>query len=75
MTVCPGVLMGLLPLAGARTSNVCTEAALITARHLSPLVPEKHFEQAIARIIGGKLGCLEEGTFPALTCSKLTLGP
>ncbi|EQB76998.1 AFG3-like protein [Camelus ferus] len=43
---------------GARTSNVCTEAALITARHLSPLVPEKHFEQAIARIIGGAIPAL-----------------
>uniref|UniRef100_A0A2K6U7H3 AAA+ ATPase domain-containing protein n=1 Tax=Saimiri boliviensis boliviensis TaxID=39432 RepID=A0A2K6U7H3_SAIBB len=38
---------------GADISNVCNEAALIAARHLSPSVQEKHFEQAIERIIGG----------------------
>lgn len=41
---------------GADISNVCNEAALIAARHLSPSVGEKHFEQAIERVIGGKLG-------------------
>ncbi|XP_041506562.1 AFG3-like protein 1 isoform X2 [Microtus oregoni] len=38
---------------GADISNVCNEAALIAARHLSPSVQEKHFEQAIERVIGG----------------------
>ncbi|CAO2609542.1 AFG3-like protein 1 [Lemmus lemmus] len=38
---------------GADISNVCNEAALIAARHLSPSVLEKHFEQAIERVIGG----------------------
>lgn len=38
---------------GADISNVCNEAALIAARHLSPSVREKHFEQAIERVIGG----------------------
>lgn len=38
---------------GADISNVCNEAALIAARHLSPCVQGKHFEQAIERIIGG----------------------
>ena len=41
---------------GADISNVCNEAALIAARHLNPSVGEKHFEQAIERVIGGKLG-------------------
>ncbi|XP_044843673.1 AFG3-like protein 1 isoform X4 [Mauremys mutica] len=38
---------------GADISNVCNEAALIAARHLKPSVAEKHFEQAIERVIGG----------------------
>ncbi|XP_021564238.1 AFG3-like protein 1 [Carlito syrichta] len=38
---------------GADISNVCNEAALIAARHLSSFVQEKHFEQAIERVIGG----------------------
>ncbi|CAM5151552.1 unnamed protein product [Eretmochelys imbricata] len=38
---------------GADISNVCNEAALIAARHLNPSVAEKHFEQAIERVIGG----------------------
>nr|XP_003461259.2 AFG3-like protein 1 [Cavia porcellus] len=38
---------------GADISNVCNEAALIAARYLSPSVQEKHFEQAIERVIGG----------------------
>nr|XP_034974489.1 AFG3-like protein 1 isoform X1 [Zootoca vivipara] len=38
---------------GADISNVCNEAALIAARHASPTVNEKHFEQAIERVIGG----------------------
>ncbi|KAL4685553.1 hypothetical protein H8959_001150 [Pygathrix nigripes] len=38
---------------GADISNVCNEAALIAARHLSPSVQEKHFQQAIERVIGG----------------------
>ncbi|KAJ7998028.1 hypothetical protein DPEC_G00218290 [Dallia pectoralis] len=38
---------------GADIANVCNEAALIAARHLSPHVEGKHFEQAIDRVIGG----------------------
>lgn len=32
---------------------MCNEAALIAARHVSPSVQERHFEQAIERVIGG----------------------
>ncbi|KAM8946770.1 mitochondrial inner membrane m-AAA protease component AFG3L1-like [Pelodytes ibericus] len=38
---------------GADIANVCNEAALIAARHLKEYVVEKHFEQAIERVIGG----------------------
>ncbi|EDO40553.1 predicted protein [Nematostella vectensis] len=38
---------------GADIANVCNEAALIAARYLAPFVEEKHFEQAIERVIGG----------------------
>ncbi|XP_066923606.1 mitochondrial inner membrane m-AAA protease component AFG3L2-like [Clytia hemisphaerica] len=38
---------------GADIANVCNEAALIAARHLSKLVEMKHFEAAIERVIGG----------------------
>ncbi|XP_074864966.1 mitochondrial inner membrane m-AAA protease component AFG3L1-like isoform X2 [Carettochelys insculpta] len=38
---------------GADISNVCNEAALIAARHLKPSVAEKHFEQAVERVLGG----------------------
>ncbi|GAA6098634.1 AFG3-like protein 2 [Tachysurus ichikawai] len=38
---------------GADIANVCNEAALIAARHLSDDITEKHFEQAIERVIGG----------------------
>ncbi|XP_078214219.1 mitochondrial inner membrane m-AAA protease component AFG3L1-like isoform X3 [Callithrix jacchus] len=38
---------------GADISIVCNEAALIAAWHLSPSVQEKHFEQAIERVIRG----------------------
>ncbi|ELV12762.1 AFG3-like protein 2 [Tupaia chinensis] len=38
---------------GADVANVCNEAALIAARHLSDSINEKHFEQAIERVIGG----------------------
>ena len=58
MTACPGPLMDGFSFSesGADISNVCNEAALIAARHLSPSVGEKHFEQAIERVIGGKPG-------------------
>uniref|UniRef100_A0A3Q3F879 AFG3-like AAA ATPase 1 n=1 Tax=Kryptolebias marmoratus TaxID=37003 RepID=A0A3Q3F879_KRYMA len=36
---------------GADIANVCNEAALIAARHLSPAVNAKHFEQAIDRVL------------------------
>ncbi|KAF4076822.1 hypothetical protein AMELA_G00219610 [Ameiurus melas] len=38
---------------GADIANVCNEAALIAARHLSDSITQKHFEQAIERVIGG----------------------
>ncbi|KAK2094747.1 AFG3-like protein 2 [Saguinus oedipus] len=38
---------------GADVANVCNEAALIAARHLSDSINQKHFEQAIERVIGG----------------------
>ncbi|XP_018421975.1 PREDICTED: AFG3-like protein 1 [Nanorana parkeri] len=38
---------------GADIANVCNEAALIAARHLSEFVGEKNFNQAIERVIGG----------------------
>uniref|UniRef100_A0A3B1JHY3 AAA+ ATPase domain-containing protein n=1 Tax=Astyanax mexicanus TaxID=7994 RepID=A0A3B1JHY3_ASTMX len=38
---------------GADIANVCNEAALIAARHLSPAVSGVHFEQAVERVIGG----------------------
>ena len=39
---------------GADVANVCNEAALIAARHTSPKIELKHFEQAIERVIGGE---------------------
>ena len=39
---------------GADIANVCNEAALIAARHLSKIVDMKHFEAAIERVIGGE---------------------
>ena len=55
MTACPGPLTDgfFFSGSGADISNVCNEAALIAARHLNPSVGEKHFEQAIERVIGG----------------------
>lgn len=41
-------------LPGADIANVCNEAALIAARHLSDAINQKHFEQAIERVIGGE---------------------
>ncbi|XP_078254210.1 mitochondrial inner membrane m-AAA protease component AFG3L2 isoform X2 [Rhinoraja longicauda] len=38
---------------GADIANVCNEAALIAARHLSESIVQKHFELAIERVIGG----------------------
>lgn len=38
---------------GADIANLCNEAALIAARHLSGAVATKHFEQAIDRVLGG----------------------
>ncbi|XP_046883753.1 AFG3-like protein 2 [Hypomesus transpacificus] len=38
---------------GADIANVCNEAALIAARHLSEAINHQHFEQAIERVIGG----------------------
>ena len=44
-----------LCVSGADIANVCNEAALIAARHLSQHISTKHFEQAVERVIGGKL--------------------
>lgn len=41
-------------LLGADIANVCNEAALIAARHLADAINQKHFEQAIERVIGGE---------------------
>ncbi|XP_078543723.1 mitochondrial inner membrane m-AAA protease component AFG3L2 isoform X2 [Lissotriton helveticus] len=38
---------------GADIANVCNEAALIAARFLADSITQKHFEQAIERVIGG----------------------
>ncbi|KXS19554.1 ATP-dependent metallopeptidase Hfl [Gonapodya prolifera JEL478] len=38
---------------GADVHNVCNEAALIAARAMADSVTEKHFEQAIERVIAG----------------------
>lgn len=38
---------------GADIANVCNEAALIAARGLSPSIVQKHFEQAIERVVAG----------------------
>ncbi|XP_033010757.1 AFG3-like protein 2 isoform X1 [Lacerta agilis] len=38
---------------GADIANICNEAALIAARHLFDAINQKHFEQAIERVIGG----------------------
>lgn len=43
----------MLCVPGADIANVCNEAALIAARHLSEAISQKHFEQAIERVIGG----------------------
>lgn len=40
---------------GADIANVCNEAALIAARDLNASILWKHFEQAIERVIAGKL--------------------
>uniref|UniRef100_UPI00358DF49F mitochondrial inner membrane m-AAA protease component AFG3L2 isoform X2 n=1 Tax=Myxine glutinosa TaxID=7769 RepID=UPI00358DF49F len=38
---------------GADIANACNEAALLAARHLHDSVGQKHFEQAIERVIAG----------------------
>ena len=40
--------------AGADIANVCNEAALIAARFNATTVEEKHFHQAIERVVGGE---------------------
>ncbi|XP_006902932.1 PREDICTED: AFG3-like protein 1-like [Elephantulus edwardii] len=54
---------------GADISNVCNEAALIAARHLSSSVQNRHFEQAIERVIGG----LEKTTQILQPSEKITV--
>jgi len=48
------IFFPVLCLPGADIANVCNEAALIAARHLSDAISQKHFEQAIERVIGGE---------------------
>lgn len=38
---------------GADIANVCNEAALLAARHLSQHISTTHFEQAVERVVGG----------------------
>ena len=45
----------LYTLIGADIANVCNEAALIAARLSSPDVKLTHFEQAIERVVAGKV--------------------
>ncbi|MXQ93504.1 hypothetical protein E5288_WYG021143 [Bos mutus] len=52
---------------GADISNVCNETTLIATHHLNPCVGEKHFEQAIQRVIGG----LEKKTQVLQPCEKM----
>ena len=40
---------------GADIANVCNEAALIAARFKCESIEETHFDQAIERVIAGKL--------------------
>lgn len=54
---------------GADIANVCNEAALIAARHLQEGITEKHFEQAIERVIGG----LEKKTQVLQPAEKMTV--
>ncbi|XP_060779222.1 AFG3-like protein 1 isoform X2 [Neoarius graeffei] len=54
---------------GADIANVCNEAALIAARHLSPAVTSRHFEQAVERVIGG----LEKKTTVLQPAEKTTV--
>ena len=44
---------------GADIANVCNEAALIAARLSSPDVRLTHFEQAIERVVAGKVAYLK----------------
>ncbi len=68
--LCVSVRHSAFCLSGADIANVCNEAALIAARHLSDAINQKHFEQAIERVIGGEslfplFGCLLMNLFPA----------
>jgi len=54
MTTLARKLAALTPgFTGADVANVCNEAALIAARHLSPVVELSHFEAAIERVVAG----------------------
>lgn len=55
--ICHTTITWLLCAPGADIACMCNEAALIAARHLSQHVSTKHFEQAVERVIGGKLTC------------------
>lgn len=57
------------PGSGAAISSVCSEAALVATRHRSPSVQEKHFEQALERVMGG----LEKKMQVLQPCEKVTV--
>ena len=44
----------LHPFTGADIANVCNEAALIAARDMNESIDQKHFEQAIERVVAGR---------------------
>ncbi|XP_015229058.1 PREDICTED: AFG3-like protein 1 isoform X1 [Cyprinodon variegatus] len=54
---------------GAEIANVCNEAALRAARHLSQDISAQHFEQAVERVIGG----LEKNAQPIQLLEKTTV--
>ncbi|CAF97727.1 unnamed protein product, partial [Tetraodon nigroviridis] len=47
---------------GADIANVCNEAALIAARYVSDSINQKHFDQAIERVVGVSVKGLEKKT-------------
>ncbi|XP_027870807.1 AFG3-like protein 1 [Xiphophorus couchianus] len=54
---------------GAEIANVCNEAALRAARHVSQCISAEHFEQAVERVIGG----LDKNTQPLQLLEKTTV--
>ncbi|XP_014894127.1 AFG3-like protein 1 [Poecilia latipinna] len=54
---------------GAEIANVCNEAALRAARHVSQCISAEHFKQAVERVIGG----LDKNTQPLQLLEKTTV--